>query len=623
MARSLTEIDWDAVLSGPFHGSPASWGEQVLYFLLLDRFSDGREDGYLDVTGSPVSGQTPLLGPADVGNAVGTEWEAASWRAAGGTWVGGTLAGLRSKLGYLARLGVSALWISPVLRQRHATDDYHGYGVQDFLSIDPHFGTEDELVDLVAQAHKLGLFVILDVVLNHAGDVFGYRQDQPDQPDPPAQYRMPHWDGRSHEVAGWRDETGQPTLPFPAPVGDRPLAAVWPVELQADGVFTCRGRIVDWDADPQFRQGDFLTYKDIWQGEGSVLDYRPSAALRTLVRCYEYWIARADLDGLRIDTVKHMDPGATRFLASSVHEFAHNLGKENFFLVGEITGTRDNAIELMEATGLDAALGLADLPGRLEDAVKGWGDPQDYFDLFRNTPSAPRGSHTWYGGRVVASIDDHDQVRQGPWKSRFAGDAIGRAMAATALSTNLTTLGIPCIYYGSEQGLDGQGGQDRYLREALFGRGFGAFRTTGRHVFDETHPVYQQVQRVLWLRRQLAPMRVGRQYLREISGDGHSFGLPRRLGVRMTSVVAWSRIHDEAEVVCAFNTDLGQERTAWVTVDAGLQAEVDSFTYRYISAPPAPTDAPVESRNGRAMRITVPPAGFVILTPDRPRDLHG
>jgi len=56
------------------------------------------------------------------------------------------------------------------------------------------------------------------------------------------------------------------------------------------------------------------------------------------LQIYQFWIADTDIDDYRIDTVKHMDPGATRIFASSIHEFTQSLGKENFYLIGEITG---------------------------------------------------------------------------------------------------------------------------------------------------------------------------------------------------------------------------------------------------------------------------------------------
>src|SRR5688572_4997641 len=153
----------------PYFPSPATWEDQVLYFLMLDRFSDGQEDGYRDSHGAIVSGTTPLFKAADAGNAITTPDDAAHWREAGGRWVGGTLEGLRSKLGYLQRLGVTAIWISPVFKQIVFQPTYHGYGIQNFLDVDRHFGTREDLKALVETAHQHGIYVILDIILNHVG----------------------------------------------------------------------------------------------------------------------------------------------------------------------------------------------------------------------------------------------------------------------------------------------------------------------------------------------------------------------------------------------------------------------------------------------------------------------
>src|SRR5262249_26466614 len=120
--------------------------------------------------------------------------------------------------------------------------------------------------------------------------------------------------------------------------------------------------------------------------------------------------------------------------------------------------------------------------------------------------------------------------------------------ALAVLALNATTLGIPCIYYGTEQRLDGEGGgdvSDRYIREAMFGGEFGAFRSRGRHVFDENQRVYRELANVHELRRKQLALRRGRQFLRQISGNGVDFGFPQRLGGRMRSIVAWSRIFDD------------------------------------------------------------------------------
>lgn len=265
---------------------------------------------------------------------------------------------------------------------------------------------------------------------------------------------------------------------------------------------------------------------------------------------------------------------------------------------------------------MDAALGLADVQDRLESTVKGWAEPAEYFGLFRNSLLVGQGSHTWFRDRVVTSCDDHDQVRKGGNEARFAADPDGRSLALAALATNVTTLGIPCIYYGSEQRFDGRGGNDRYIREAMFGGGFGAFRSAGRHLFDERSSTYVELAAVLTLRRRELALRRGRQYLRPVSGDGVDFGLPRRLGGRITSVVAWSRIRADRELVCAINTDTAAEGTAWVMVDADLHAVNDAYRYAYTSAPAAVgTTVTVEARGGRAIRVTLPPAGVAILTP--------
>src|SRR3954470_20854024 len=101
--RSLAEVDFDELVRGrAFQASPAAWEDEVLYFLMVDRFSDGNEKGYRDLGGAVVTtGTPPPFAPGDALNAVGTPADAQQWRDAGLTYVGGTLAGLTSKLGYL------------------------------------------------------------------------------------------------------------------------------------------------------------------------------------------------------------------------------------------------------------------------------------------------------------------------------------------------------------------------------------------------------------------------------------------------------------------------------------------------------------------------------------------
>ena len=240
-----------------------------------------------------------------------------------------------------------------------------------------------------------------------------------------------------------------------------------------------------------------------------------------LTRAYCWWLAFADLDGFRVDAVKHMERGATRYFASVVQEFAQSIGKDRFLLVGEITGSRENAIATMELTGLDAALGLAEVQSRLVGAATGAGDPTGYFALFRNSELIGKDSHTWLRDTVVTSIDDHDLVRQGPVKARLGATVEGRALALGAIALTVLTFGIPCLYYGTEQRLDGSGGPpaaDRFIREAMFGGEFGASPVTGPARVRRGGPLYTADRRAARGCAAAEPaLRRGRQYLREIS----------------------------------------------------------------------------------------------------------
>lgn len=461
LERSIKAVDWSALRKQHYYPSPSAWEDQVLYFLMLDRFSNGKEDGYLDIDGKLINNGSikPFSFASDAYKA-----DRDQWAKAGIEWLGGTLKGLESKIGYLKRMGITAIWISPVFKQvKSDKHSYHGYGIQNFLDVDENFGSRQDLIDLVKTAHGHGIRVILDIILNHSGDVFGYvfNPDRYPPKDDNSRTKMdPRWDNGVYPVQGYRNASGADVIPFQAvdltiDTDAWPDGAIWPKELQPASTFTTRGRIVNWDYDPEFMEGDFVTLKDIHHGQHKrdehgqriMDDYQPSAALNAICDIYKFWIALADVDGFRIDTVKHMEPGATRYFASVIKEFAQSLGKENFFLVGEITGGRERAFDTLELTGLDAALGIDDIPDKLEYLAKGWREPTDYFGLFRNSALEHKSSHVWFGKHVVTLFDDHDQVRKGESKARFCGDKINRGYAflKPVLGLNLTSMGIPCL----------------------------------------------------------------------------------------------------------------------------------------------------------------------------------
>ncbi|UWX56935.1 alpha-amylase family glycosyl hydrolase [Chlorobaculum sp. MV4-Y] len=637
--RSLAEIQLTELTAGKtYYSSPSTWEDEVLYFLILDRFSDGREHGgFNDVSGNPVvAGETrttPLFRiETDANNA---EWQ--QWFEAGRGWCGGTIAGMRDKLGYLKRLGVTAIWVSPVFKQVTGGDSYHGYGIQNFLDVDPHFGTREELREFVAEAHQCGIRVILDIILNHAGDVFSYQDNQP----------YFYYEGRQWPVKGYRLNQGDSgSIPFgggqEAHSGITMDAAIWPVEFQSEVTWTMKGEIRNWDAFPEFLEGDFCSLKDIdhgwalddpaqsWDLERRISLFCPSTTLDHLIKVYRFWIAYADIDGFRLDTVKHMEPGAVRYFALGIHEFAQTLGKENFPIIGEITGGRSYAMQILDVTGLDAALGIGDLPDKLEFLAKGWrspgnpetGEQEGYFDLFCNSLLDGKNSHQWYSKHIVTMIDDHDQVGE-QRKYRFCGDSPESwKLLKAALGLNLATEGISCIYYGTEQAFNGADPRtgdrswgDVFLRECMFGGPFGSLQSTGRHFFNEEHEVYRFVGRLAEFRKGEIALRRGRQYLRQVSATGSEgdFFYPQPVNGQMRWVVAWSRIFAETECLCAINTSLEKELTVWVVVDHQLNPPGKTMRCAFSSSPEQEgEEAEVAPICGSAVKITVPPGGFVI-----------
>lgn len=637
--KSLKQIDFTALTDKQnYYPSPVNWEDEVLYFLLVDRYSDGREyNGFADSAGNPITGPesgrtTPLFNlEKDAGKA-----DRENWFQSGKKWCGGTIAGLHDKLGYLQRLGITTVWLSPVFRQVEGSDNYHGYGIQNFLDVDPHFGSREDLKQFVTTAHEHNIRVILDIILNHAGDVFAYKNND--------QYR--YYQGQQWPVNGFRQHSHDPgSIPF-AQIDTHlfpdtwPGGGVWPAEFQQSNAWTRKGEITHWDNFPDYLDGDFCALKDLDHGiapkapeiardvHKRIKEFRASQTLLHLAEVYKFWIGYADIDGYRIDTVKHMEPGAVRLFANIIHEFAQSIGKENFYLIGEITGGRAHAVNILNTTGIDAALGINEIPDRLEFLAKGWRSPgnpstdaqEGYFDLFRNSLLDHKHTHQWFGEHVVTMFDDHDQVGT-QHKFRFCGQQQDSfRFLAMALGLNLTTTGIPCIYYGTEQGFNGadyrtneDAYSDVFLRECMFGGPFGSLQSTGRHFFNENHPTYRLIQDLCRLRKKHIALRRGRQYLRQVEGSDGAFHFPQPIHGTLRWIIAWSRIFADQEYVCAINTDAHQSLTVRVTVDFAINPPGSSMSCIFS------TDASqkghllkVEKGNGSAINVTVPAAGFVI-----------
>lgn len=594
--RSLKEITLH--IPTEVHRSPADWRDQVLYLILIDRFSDGRED------------RRRLYTPEDEGNALLKDGGAA-WRAAGNQWQGGNLKGVMSKLDYLKNLGITTLWLSPVFRQRADWTDldpsfsfvtYHGYGIQNFLDVDPHFGTREDLRELVRMAHQKGMYVILDIVHNHTGNNWYYQGYE----DYANLRKFPYFRQEGYGFGGWRTREGKGF--DGAIVGEED--AVWPVELQNVEFYSRKGAIRNWDTDPEYRDGDFFECKDLNHNNWQVID--------SLIKIYRFWLSYTDCDGFRIDAVKHVGLDSSRVFCNAIREYAELIGKKNFLLLGEVAGSEHVALQyLQDATthGLNAILDINGPPRAIEKVVKGFANPWDLFQYYTRQSNLPLSSHREMGRYHVTILDDHDQVWRYPedGKARFCADNPHVEQVVPATGFQLTSLGIPAIYYGTEQGFDGKGGPpyaDRWIRECMFGGAFGARRTEGVHFFDTKSAIYRKIAKLNAIRAQEPALRYGRQYFRPISYDGRDFRWPQP-----KELLVWSRILAGEEIVVALNTDVDRPQRLWALVESELHVKGARMEYIYVTngeSHYAPLDV-TESGEYRCIQLTVPAMGMIIV----------
>ncbi|MCW4000770.1 MAG: alpha-amylase family glycosyl hydrolase [Candidatus Bathyarchaeota archaeon] len=623
---SLSSVDLRP--PGRVFSSPPVWRDQIVYFLLPDRFND-----------------TQPRPPFDPSNPQQFKADKRKWMADGNTFRGGKLKGITDKLDYLKNLGVTALWIGPVYKQRCDTETYHGYAIQNFLDVDPRFGNRQDLRDLVDQAHDRGMYVILDIIYNHTGNNWFYAFQPPEDKFRAIPYRF----SPPYDFGKWRSKITEEIDKI-----DDKEDGVWPTEFQNPNYYTRAGQISNWnpqewenpfDDNTEFRRGDFYDFKDLDHA------YNDHEVLSALIRVYEYWIGTFDVDGFRIDTVKHTTICTTRAFCGAIREYAESIGKDNFLLFGEVTGgakmmlrylpnTVDGYLDIFKRN-LDATLDLGDAERRLANLVLGLGRPkEDYFDQFGGVDEL--GSHRLTGQYHISLLDEADMV--GRPKYRFyaltnARDKDKYLQVAHAVGVQLTTLGIPCIYYGTEQAFNGSPElhdqtveplvngsvqyQDRYIRECMFGGTFGAYETAGCHFFNENHPTYIRIAAISKLRNRKdsigASLRRGRQYLREIAvNPNDKFQYPQP-----GEIVAWSRILFNKDVVVVLNSNGLEHHSAWVLVDSRLHPISEKMIFLYkgdwsdaqLKGPPPEQTVNVEYLNGiTAFNIDLPPAGMAILS---------
>jgi len=564
--HAIADLDLTPPPGRVYFQTEREWREEFIYFLMVDRFHDDQARQC----------------PPSPGRAVGV--------ATPDDFYGGTIKGITRNLDYIAGLGCTAIWLSPVFENNAGA--YHGYNINNYLSVDPHFGTKQDLIDLVQAAHayrKNGqphpLRVILDVVINHSGDNWTYQ-------DPGGH---DYANDQPFAFGAWRR-------------ADRPV----PTELRNPDYYHRRGNITGggWDSYPENQHGDLVGLKDFANDD----DQPGSELINILIRAHCYWIREADVDGFRVDAVKHMGELACSRFSSGIREYAYALGKRGFFLYGELATPDDEVIDRYIGPntsvqdgddtvffGLDSVLDFRLAEGNtsnapLRDVLKGFADPASLFRRLgaQQARALNRGE---LGRYLVTFVDNHDSFWQPG--GRFANGAPDEQVIG-AVGYLLCALGTPCVYYGTEQGFAGHG-SDNAMREAMFDKA-----RPGVNLLNTGCRIYQEIAKIAHVMQTTPALRFGRMYYREISGDGVNFGLP--FGFIYT--LAFSRILYGRETLVAYNV-AGAPRADAIIVDASLHQAGDTVRYLYGGT----GTVAVERAPGGAAFVRVPlgPHQFVVL----------
>lgn len=465
------------------------WNREVIYFALLDRFFDG------DPANDVPPGSDPLLHDA-------AQKDIAKYH-------GGDLRGIEVALqaGYFRDLGVTALWISPPVRNvwnsSHdlggAKTGYHGYWAQDFLDIDPHWtsrrsldgahdypdtrdGRMEHYRDFVALAHAQGVKVIQDIVCNHAGPVFFYDANGNGKFDAEArtEWIQPYKADGIYDNAAWADHPAWNQVRT-APGGPRTVLGRAVKTTGALAQIDAYGRKGFSDdslgkSDGTERRCDFFALRDFRTEPGSPIFER---IVDEFVEIYAFYIEAIGIDGLRIDTVKHVDH---EFWDAFTERLRKRVGPERakrLLLFGEVYD--GNAAKLGDYTYrtdyptrrepcLDSLLnftfcfaareylrstaGQSGDPHPLERALKAIFGKQGERENFNPQPGLDGLDSRQ---KIVNFVENHDGL------NRFRVAGIGERQNLLAQSLVLTAPGIPCLYYGTEAALldaDGKPGRD-------------------------------------------------------------------------------------------------------------------------------------------------------------------
>ena len=535
------------------------WREEFIYFLLVDRFHDNSKRRPLDFS--------------DRHSGFGDEQQLQQS-------CHGTLRGIINNIGYIKNLGCTAIWLSPVFQNN--PESYHGYAIENYLDIDKRWGTKEELEELVDLAHYLDMRVFLDIVLHHTGNNWSY----------PGGFDYNYYEGIQFPLEKWR-------------YNDKPL----PVELLNPDLYNRKGQIMNFEAYPEVMDGDFFNLKTLRNDNSKEAHFVQDL----LITIHSYWIRETDIDGYRVDAVKHMGEEVISTFCSYIREYAYSLGKRNFFLFGELIGSEETYNRYIGPKtsishddknlyyGLNSVLDFP-LYHILEGVIKGKTSPEKLIERYSSLQhnALNRGE---YGEYLVTFIDNHDQVGS-MVKHRFGHDATNEQIIA-GMGFLLCALGTPCIYYGTEQGLEGCGNGDWSVRESMFSP------TDDKvNVLNQKSKIYKSIAAIANMRQTSSVLKFGRMYMREISSDGVYFHFPNC----PKCTLAFSRVLFNEEIVVAYNSSTSDAKVEYVNVDYRINKLSKCMENIYGYDCCVDILHPIDSKDKiRFIRLQLKPMQFVIL----------
>ena len=603
------------------------WRDEIIYQLLTDRFADG-----------------------DLGNNYNVDKNNL------GRYNGGDWQGVIDKIPYLKALGVTAVWISPIVKNVEEDSgfaSYHGYWAQDFSSVNPHFGDIAQLRHMINELHKNGIKVILDIVTNHVGQLFYYDINGNQSPDETvyynandtaersaacnANYTGSEWqlcmDAVTH-VSEWdpyyefNGIQGRTSL---GPSGPAPIEWLYMPEInrvppmpevfQNKSWYNRRGRIESWRKTGQYEtdtySNEVVEHAD-FPGGLKDLNTERQDVRDALYQVYADWIDSLDLDGFRIDTVKHVEHGFWQDFCPRIRRHTQEIGKERFLMFGEVFGS---GIEKIASYSYNNELDtLFNFPQKYEidgvfknDAppralqVNHFGKHGDFdacgsdCDWMKNLPNFhgfngkaipsltnSEGESVNSRNIIVNCLDNHDVAR-----FRFNESNPGQPYPARdlqmALAYTILEEGIPAIYYGSEQNYSG--GNDPRNREPLWHSGYNTNTDT-----------FRWVSRLTKLRKAYAPLRRGDMNFKWASSSP--------AGAEDTGILAFERKYHDKIVMVVMNANHGQNSSTsygsdWMSTSFGANASLTDV----LNGGQYTTDS-----NGK-IKLTLPAQTVMVLVP--------